>query len=139
MPTHTSIRGERFRAEFETVTIELERRFEYDINFLRDRFIYVAKSDGRRGYSAIGLGYGALEEHADEVEEDIRRLLPDMKRRAIDAALDLGYDADLRRAGDTINLQAKQVLDLCQEIALLRRPWWRKAYDRAGSWISGVR
>lgn len=120
-----TMRSDHFRTEIETVKIELERRFEYDVTFMRDRFVYLARSGDQQGYSAMGLGYGALEEQADAVTEILRERLPYMRRTAIDGALKLGYEKDLRAAGDTILRQA-------DEIRFLKaRRWWHPARDFA--------
>lgn len=120
--TFTIRRPGAFEAEFETITIEVERRFEHDINFMQDRFVYLARSGGQQGYSAVGLGYGALEEQAEQVADHIRGILPEMRRTAIDGALGLGYEKDLRRAGN-------EVVRLQDEIRFLRRPLRRKVAD----------
>lgn len=41
-----------------------------------------------------------------------------------------------QRRIDALEAQAQQVHE---QLAALRRPWWRKAYDKLGSWVSGVR
>ena len=118
-----NMRSDHFRTEIETVTIQLERRFEYDATFMRDRFVYLARSGSFQGYSALGLGHGALAEHRDDVMDVVRDRLPAMRRTAIDGALKLGYEKDLRDAGDTILRQAN-------EIRFLRaRRWWHPVRD----------
>lgn len=116
-------RDNHFRAELETVTIQIQRRFEYDANFMRDRFIYSARCGDQLGYSIVGLGYGALEEHFDETHEIIEGLLPEMRRTALDSALELGYGDEIKRLARTIHEQQA-------EIEFLSRPLRRKVADR---------
>lgn len=118
-----TMRSDHFRTEVETVTVQLERRFEYDMTFMRDRFVYLARSGDRQGYSAMGLGHGALEEHHDDVMDIVRDRLPDMRRAAIDGALSLGYEADLRNAGRTIAEQTSEIR------FLQARRWWHPMRD----------
>jgi len=115
-----TMRSDHFRTEIEEVTIRLERRFEYDATFMRDRFVYLARSGDFQGYSALGLGYGALEEQEGAVMDVVRDRLPAMRRTAIDGALKLGYEKDLREAGEN-------VVRLQNEIRYLQRPWHVKA------------
>lgn len=115
-------RSPRFSIETETITIQVQRRFEYDVNFLQDRFVLTARCGDQLGYSAVGLGYGALEEQPDEVAAEIAAMLPEMRRTALDAALGLGLVDEVKSLGRTVREQR-------EEIEFLRRPLRRKAAD----------
>ena len=116
-------------ADVEHIEFDVRTIFDYDATFMRDRLLVTVHTDGKRGpehYATLtGFEWGS----AAQVRKHNQ---PDLRRRVIDGALGLNYEADLTSL-------SRGLADACAQIDALRRPWWRKTYDKLGSWISGVR
>ena len=113
--------------------LDLEIRFmhDFDTTYFRDRVCADLFANGK----PLGVYARAVMEDADwrDPYEAISRYGPDLERMLIN-----GLSRGLANTDRVDNLEA-QVQRLHDELRALRRPWWRKAYDRLGSWVSGVR
>lgn len=116
-------------ADVEHIEFDVRTMFDYDPSFMRDRLLVTVHTGDRRAPQSYATVAGF---EWDEAEAVRRNDGPRLRRMVIDNALGLGYEDDLTE-------EARKVRLLAEEVALLRRPWWRKAYDKVGSWISGVR
>lgn len=108
-------------ADVEHIEFDIRTMFDYNVAYMQDRLIVTVHTDNKGDRPA----YATMNGFADEDLVDVRAEFgPQLRRRVIDSALDLGYEADLLE-------ESRKVRLLADEIALLRRPWWRKAWDHA--------
>lgn len=147
MPTddrvHITFTGAERATTTIPVTLEIRLTHDFDTTYFRDRVSADLFANGRR----LGI-------HARAIVEDdnwrgpadaIQRYGPDL-HHAVLAEFSKGLTlasrvADLEALGSRERLDNLEAwcLRLHEDAAAHRRPWWRKAYDRAGAWISGVR
>jgi len=116
-------------SEIRPVALQIRYIVEYDVRYMEDRVRADLFANGHP------LGIYAVAATRDDVHPSdlIPRYGRDLERLVL-GELSKGLGTSSRVA----DLEAVVVL-LNGQIEMLQRPWWRKAYDRAGAWISGVR
>lgn len=116
-------------ADVEHIEFDVRTMFDYAPDFMLDRLVVTIHTGNNNDLGHYATMAGFDWDEAAAIRENVA---PRLRRKVIDDALGLGYEVDLAAEAHKVRL-------LNDEIAALRRPWWRKAYDKAGSWISGVR
>lgn len=127
-PDHIIPRG-AMAAEIRPVALQIRYMVEYDANYMQDR----VRADLFANGQPLGIYAVAASHDFDDPRELIPRYGRDLERAVLNQ-LSVGLTVSPR-----IDDLEAWCLRLHKDAVAHRRPWWRKAYDKVGSWISGVR
>lgn len=126
---HPLIPAGAYNATVEHVEFDIRTMLEYDLCYMRDRLLVTAHVGNEPQPVAYASVAGFEWEDADAI---LLAQGPKLRRRVIDHHLQLGYQGDLDALEDALR-------GALAEVAALRRPLWRKVYDKIGSWVEGLR
>lgn len=127
-PDHIIPRG-AMASEILPVALQIRLVVEYDTRYMQDR----VRADLFANGHPLGIYAIAADQSAAHPSELIPRYGPDLERMVLG---ELGMALGSRERLDALEAWC---LRLHEELAAHRRPWWRKAYEKFDSWISGVR